>query len=103
MRPVGVRSPDQACVIIRCKNLTHNIRDCLSLSFGALEETLKAVGPFYLVSGGVRICNNLVSYARGSKRFLSSFLTSSHWLPLVGCGVPVGLNDGSMKPSLAYV
>ena len=33
------------------------------------------------------------------------FLTSSHWFPLVGCGVPVavGLNEGSMKPSLAYV
>ena len=31
------------------------------------------------------------------------FLTSSHWFPLVGCGVLVGLNDGSMKPSLAYV
>ena len=26
--------------------------------------------------------------------FLTSFLTSSHWFPLVGCGVPVGLNDG---------
>ena len=34
---------------------------------------------------------------------LTSILTRSHWFPLVGCGVPVGLNDGSMKPSLAYV
>ena len=31
------------------------------------------------------------------------FLASSHWFPLVGCGVPVDLIDGSMKPSLAYV
>ena len=35
--------------------------------------------------------------------FLPVFLTRSHWFPLVGCGVPVGLNDGTMKPSLAYV
>ena len=42
-----VRIPDQACFIIRCKNLALNIRDCLSLCL--LEETLKAVGPFYLV------------------------------------------------------
>ena len=41
----------------------------------------------------------------GLERWLASylFLTSSHWFPLVGCNVPVGLNDGSMKPSLAYV
>ena len=39
---------DQACVIIRCKNLALNIRDCVSLCLS--EETLKAVGPFYLVS-----------------------------------------------------
>ena len=32
--------------VIRSKNLALNIRDCESLS----EETLKAVGPFYLVS-----------------------------------------------------
>ena len=36
-------------------------------------------------------------------RISYQFLTSSHWFPLVGCDVPVGLNDGSMKPSLAYV
>ena len=35
-------------VIIGCKNLALNIRDCLSLCLS--EETLKAVGPFYLVS-----------------------------------------------------
>ena len=34
--------------IIRCKDLALNIRDCLSLCLS--EETLKAVGPFYLVS-----------------------------------------------------
>ncbi len=34
--------------VIRCKNLALNITDCLSLCL--LEETLKAVGPFYLVS-----------------------------------------------------
>ena len=35
-------------LFIRCKNLTLNIRDCLSRCLS--EETLKAVGPFYLVS-----------------------------------------------------
>ena len=40
---------------------------------------------------------------RGMLEILTSILTRSHWFPLVGCGVPVGLNDGSMKPSLAYV
>ena len=40
--------PAQACDIIRCKNLALNIRDCLSLCLS--EETLKAIGPFYLVS-----------------------------------------------------
>ena len=34
--------------IIRSKNLALNIRDCLYLCLS--EETLKAVGPFYLVS-----------------------------------------------------
>ena len=34
--------------VIRCKNLALNIRDCVSLCLS--EETLKAVGPFYLVS-----------------------------------------------------
>ena len=48
MPPIGVRFPDQACFIIRCKNLALNIRYCLSLCLS--EETLKAVGPFYLVS-----------------------------------------------------
>ena len=31
-----------------CKNLALNIRDCVSLCLS--DETLKAVGPFYLVS-----------------------------------------------------
>ena len=44
---ITVISSDQACYI-RCKNLTLNIRDCVSLCLS--EETLKAVGPFYLVS-----------------------------------------------------
>ena len=39
--------------IIRCKNLALYIRDCESMCLS--DETLKAVGPFYLV------------YARGSK------------------------------------
>ena len=34
--------------IIRCKNLALYIRDCESLCLS--DETLKAVGPFYLVS-----------------------------------------------------
>ena len=34
--------------IIRCKNLALYIRDCVSLCLS--DETLKAVGPFYLVS-----------------------------------------------------
>ena len=33
----------------------------------------------------------------------TGILTSSHWFPQVGCGVPVGLNGGSVKPSLAYI
>ena len=35
-------------VIIMCKNLALYIRDCVSLCLS--DETLKAVGPFYLVS-----------------------------------------------------
>ena len=34
--------------IIRCKNLALYIRDCESLCLS--DETVKAVGPFYLVS-----------------------------------------------------
>ena len=43
-----VRFPDQVHGIIRCKNLALYIRDCVSLCLS--DETLKAVGPFYLVS-----------------------------------------------------
>ena len=35
--------PDQACFIIRCKNLALNIRDCLSLCLS--EETVKTSVP----------------------------------------------------------
>ncbi len=42
----GERSPTRH--IIRCKNMALYIRDCLSLCLS--DETLKAVGPFYLVS-----------------------------------------------------
>ena len=48
MRPVGVRSLDKAASIIRCNNMALYIRDCVSLYLS--DETLKAVGPFYLVS-----------------------------------------------------
>ena len=42
--------PDWACYILSfmCKNLALYIRDCESLCLS--DETLKAVGPFYLVS-----------------------------------------------------
>ena len=39
-------SPKVRRYYCRCKNLALYIRDCLCLS----DETLKAVGPFYLVS-----------------------------------------------------
>ena len=44
-RPARVQSPGWD--IIRCKNLALYIRDCESLCLS--DETLKAVGPFYLV------------------------------------------------------
>ena len=47
MPSFGVLSSDQACYI-RCKNLALNIRDCVSLCLS--DETVNAVGPFYLVS-----------------------------------------------------
>ena len=45
--------------IIRCENLALYIRDCVSLCLS--DETLKAVGPFYLVSmpGEVKYLNSL--------------------------------------------
>ena len=46
-RPARVQSPWEAR-IIRCKNLALYIRDCESLCL--LDDTVKAVGPFYLVS-----------------------------------------------------
>ena len=46
--------PGWEAVIIRCKNLALYIRDCESLCLS--DDTLKAVGPFYMVSmpGGVK-------------------------------------------------
>ena len=43
-----IRIPLGPGVIVRCKNLAIYIRDCVSLCLS--DETLKAVGPFYLVS-----------------------------------------------------
>ena len=43
-----VQFPGWEARIIRCKNLALYIRDCESLCIS--DETLKAVGPFYLVS-----------------------------------------------------
>ena len=43
-----VQFPGWDARIIRCKNLALYIRDCESLCLS--DETLKAVGPFYLVS-----------------------------------------------------
>ena len=59
-----VRAPDREHDIIRCKNLALYIRDCVSQCLS--DETLKNVGPFYLVSmpgevkdptQGVFMCN----------------------------------------------
>ena len=47
-RPDRVQFLDQEARIIRCKNMALYIRDCASLCLS--DETLKAVGPFYLVS-----------------------------------------------------
>ena len=52
-RPARVQSPWEAR-IIRCKNLALYIRDCESLCLS--DETLKAVGPFYLVSMTLWLC-----------------------------------------------
>ena len=46
-RPALVRSPGWEARIIRCKNLALYIRDCESLCLS--DETVKAVGPFYLL------------------------------------------------------
>ena len=42
----SIPGPDM--LYFRCKNLALYIRDCASLCLS--DETLKAVGPFYLVS-----------------------------------------------------
>ena len=46
--PSHILIPHSQSRIIRCKNLALYIRDCVSLCLS--NETLKAVGPFYLVS-----------------------------------------------------
>ena len=48
MRPARVRFPGKEARIIMCKNLALYIRDCESMCLS--DETLKAVGPFYMVS-----------------------------------------------------
>ena len=80
----------QACVIIRCRNLALNIRDCLSLCLS--EETLiKAVGPFYLVSN-----------ARGSKRSHQSALEMCNlsWTPHSNLEKDNSLNHSCVSPSM---
>ena len=54
-RPVGVRFPDPSII----ENLALYIRDCVYLCL--LDETLKSVGPFYLVSmpGEVKVPTSL--------------------------------------------
>ena len=47
-RPARVQFPGWEARIIRCKNLVLYIRDCESLCLS--DETLTAVGRFYLVS-----------------------------------------------------
>ena len=44
----GFDSRSDQAYYIKFQNLALNIRDCVSMCL--LEETLKAVGPFYLVS-----------------------------------------------------
>ena len=59
-RPARVQSPGWEARIIRCKNLALYIRDCESL--GLSDETLKAVGPFYLVSMQVDVNNSTIPH-----------------------------------------
>ena len=51
-----VRATDREHDIIRCKNLALYIRDCEYLCLS--DETVKAVGPFYLVSTPGEVCDN---------------------------------------------
>ena len=48
LRGSKLQLPGWEARIIRCKNLALYIRDCESLCLS--DKTLKAVGPFYLVS-----------------------------------------------------
>ena len=45
--------PGPGILYFKCKNLALNVRDCASLCLS--DETLKAVGPFYLVIRGSNI------------------------------------------------
>ena len=47
MPAIWVRSPDRACYILGVKTLLSTLE---SVSLSLSNETLKAVGPFYLVS-----------------------------------------------------
>ena len=52
---IGVRFPDHACFNISCKNLTLNIRDCLSVSFGGgtkIRRSLLVSMPGEVRTGG---------------------------------------------------
>ena len=47
-RPARIQFPGWEARFIMCKNLALYIRDCESLCLS--DDTLKAVGPFYLVA-----------------------------------------------------
>ena len=85
--PTGVQIPLGPGVIIRCKNLALYIRDCVSLCLS--DETLKAVGPFYLVS-------------RGSKRSHQSALEMCNlsWTPRCSLEKNNSLNHSCVSPNM---
>ena len=96
---VGTNIPTNACCRLECLINNGNVtsRSCIYREMPTSAS--KIITPSKNASLG-----QVKSFSRVSVTyFLTSFLTSSHWFPLVGCGVPVGLNDGSTKPSLAYV
>ena len=88
--PTRVRLPDQACVIIRCKNLALNIRDCLSLCLSFGRDT--------------KIRRSLLSgvYARGSKRSHLSALEMCNlpWTPHSSLEKDNALNHSCVSPSM---
>ena len=81
MPATGVRVPLGPGVIIRCKNLALYIRDCVSLCLS--DETLKAVGPFYLVSMSGEVKDP----------------TSLHWKCLTCRGLHIHEKDNSLNHS----